>query len=68
MRKNLYKGLLFAAMMALSGCSGGSKGQTVPDAAFAELHETYLPEIALDGDFTITYQCKVAHESGTLEG
>ena len=67
MRKNLYKGLLFAAMVALSGCAGGSKGQTVPDAAFAELHETYLPEIVLSGDFTVTYQCKVAHESGTLE-
>ena len=67
MRKNLYKGLLFAAMMILSGCSGVSKGQTVPDAAFTELHETYLPEIALDKDFTLTYQCTIAHETGTLE-
>ena len=67
MKKKLYKGLLFAAMMALSGCAGGSKGQTVPDITFSELHETYLPEVALSGDFTVTYQCKVTHESGTLE-
>ena len=68
MRKKLHRGLLVAAMMALVGCSGGtSKGQDISDTAFAKLHETYLPEIALNGDFTLTYECKVEHESGTLE-
>ena len=67
MRTKKYIGLLIAAMIVLSGCAGASKGLSVSDTAFAKLHETYLPEIALNGDFTLTYECKVEHESGTLE-
>ena len=67
MRKKLYRGLMLATMMSLVGCSGASKGQTGPDIAFEVLHENYLPEIALNGDFTLIYECKVENESGTLE-
>jgi len=68
MRKKYYRGLLAAVVLALAGCTGGnSKGQTVPDTVFEAIHENYLPEIALNGDFTLTYQCKVESESGTLD-
>ena len=68
MKKKLHRGLLIIAMIALAGCSGGaSKGQTVADTTFTELHESYLPEIDLNGDFTLTYECKVENESGTLD-
>ncbi len=67
MRNKKYIGLLIAAMIVLSGCAGGSKGQTVADTTFTELHESYLPEIDLNGDFTLTYECKVENESGTLD-
>ena len=67
MSKVWYKGALLSIVLLLSGCAGGPKGQTVPDTAFETLHEAYLPEIALSGDFTLTYECKVEHESGTLE-
>ena len=69
MRKKIYSGLMIAAMLVLAGCSGGSsKGQTAENVAFSELHGSYLPEISLSGDFTLTYECKVENESGTLEG
>ena len=67
MRKKVYRGFVLAIMLVLVGCASGSKGQTVPDAVLEEIHESYLPEIALNGDFTLTYQCKVENESGTLE-
>lgn len=67
MKKKLYRGFVLAIMLLLVGCAGGSKGQTVPDTVLEEIHESYLPEIALNGDFTLTYQCKVENESGTLE-
>lgn len=67
MRKRLYRGLLILAILVLSGCSGKSKGQTAADTEFSELHENYLPEITLNGNFTLTYECKVENESGTLE-
>lgn len=74
MRKKLHRGivLVLAFMLPLTfllaGCAGGnSKGQTVADTAFESLHEKELPEIALSGDFTLTYTCKVENESGTLD-
>ena len=67
MIKKLYRSFVLAIMLVLVGCAGGSKGQTVPDAVLEEIHESYLPEIALNGDFTLTYQCKVENESGTLD-
>ena len=67
MRKKLYRALLLTTMFVLVGCAGGSKGQTVPDTMFEEIHESYLPEIALNGNFMLTYQCKVENESGTLD-
>ena len=54
MRNKKYIGLLIAAMIVLSGCAGGSKGQPVAVTTFTELHESYLPEIALNGDVTVT--------------
>jgi len=69
MKKKIYRGLLIAAMLVLAGCSNGSsKGQAVEDVVFSELHGNYLPEVALSGDFALTYECKVENESGTLEG
>lgn len=69
MMKKIYSSLLIAVILVLAGCSGGSsKGQTVEDVVFSELHGSYLPEIALSGDFALIYECKVENESGTLEG
>ena len=68
MKKKIYSGLLIAAILVLVGCSGGSpKGQSVEDVIFSELHGSYLPEVVLSGDFTLSYECKVENESGTLE-
>ena len=77
MEKKRYRGWILAAsfvlmvalMWTLAGCSAGSnsKAQTVEDTVFEEIHENYLPEIALSEDFTLTYGAVVECESGTLE-
>lgn len=68
MNMRLYKGLLIVCVCMLAGCSGGgSKGQAVEDIVFEELHESYTADIALSGDFTLTYTCTVENEAGTLE-
>ena len=60
---------LLAIAFVLAGCSGGgnSKGQAVADTAFEALHEAQLPEISLNGDFSVTYKCKVENDTGSLD-
>ena len=68
MIKAVKKGFIMTAMLLLIGCSGGSKkGMEVPDTTFANLHETTLSGIELQGDFSLTYNCKVENSSGTLD-
>lgn len=68
MRKKIYTGLLIAIMTVLAGCSGGSsRGVAVEDVKLEASHEMNQAEIALNGDFTLTYKCKVENESGTLD-
>ena len=68
MIKAVKKGFIMTAMLLLIGCSGGSKkGMEVPDTTFANLHETTLSGIELQGDFSLTYNCKVENSFGTLE-
>ena len=68
MRKNISICLLFTLILTLVGCSGGSsKGIAVGDVKLETLHEANQAEIALNGDFTLTYTCKAEHETDTLD-
>lgn len=69
MKMKWYREIALVVALVLVGCGsgGGSKGQTLEDMAFEELHASYSPEIALSGDFTLTYEVVVECESGTLE-
>ncbi len=68
MKKKLHRWVVIAAVCMLAGCSGGSqKGTVVEDIKFESIHEKYTEDIALGGDFTLTYKCNVENEIGSLE-